>query len=106
MGAVISNYLYQYYDFGALDDGLRNPLSAFEHSASDITSGHGSLVDYATVGGGGYAGYSAGRYALGGSAAAEGVVTTEAIETTGILAEVGEAALGIAETIGPLAILI
>ena len=51
MGAVMSNYIYQSYDLGAVDDALRNPLSAFEHSASDVASEKGSLIDYVIVGG-------------------------------------------------------
>ena len=105
MSALISNYIYQSYDFGALDDTLRNPLSAFEHSVSDIASGKGSLVDYGIVGGTGYAGYS-GYTALSGSgaAASEGVVATE--ESAGLLAESGAGALEVAEMISPLAILL
>ena len=106
MGALISNYIYQSYDFGALDDTLRNPLSAFEHSVSDIANGKGSLVDYGIVGGSSYATYSAGSYALSGSSAAasEGVVATE--ESAGLLAELGAGALEVAEMISPLAILL
>ena len=58
VGAFISNYIYQSYGFGALDDALRSPLSAFEHSVSDIASGKASLVDYSIVAGTGYAGYA------------------------------------------------
>ena len=104
MGALISNYIYQSYDFGALDDTLRNPLSAFEHSVSDIASGKGSLVDYEIVGGAGYAGFSASSYALGSGATADGVVATE--ESAGLLAELEAGALEVAEMISPLAILL
>ena len=105
MGSLMSNYIYQSYDFGALDDGLRNPLSAFKHSIKDVASGHGSLIDYAIVGGGGYARYS-GYTALSGSgsAAAEGVVASE--ESAGLLAELGAGALKTVEMLAPLAILI
>ena len=105
--AIFANYIYLLYDIGSLDGTVRDSISGLVKAASDIASGHGSLVDYGLVGGAEYAGYSASSYALGGSGvAAEGVVATEAVETTGLLAEVGKAALGIAETIGPLAILI
>ena len=106
MGALISNYIYQSYDFGALDDTLRNPLSVFEHSISDIASGKGFLVDYGIVGGTGYAGYS-GYTVISGSgaaAASEGVVATE--ESAGSLAELGTGALETIEMLGPLAILV
>ena len=104
MGALISNYIYQSYDFGALDDTLRNPLSAFEHSVSDIASGKGSLVDYGIVRGAGYAGYSASSYALGSGATADGVVATE--ESAGFLAELGAGASETIEMLAPLAILV
>ena len=56
------------------------------------------------MGGAGYAGYSASSYALGGSAAAaEGV---EAVENTGLLAELGAGALETIEILAPLAILV
>ena len=104
IGALLANYLYQNY-LGSLDDAIRDPITGLAKAASDISSGHGSIFDYALVGGAGYAGYSAGSYALGGSgvAAAEGV---EAVETTGILAEVGAGALETIEMLSPLAILV
>ena len=39
VGAVMSNFIYQYYSFGSIDDAVRDPLSAFKHSVSDIASG-------------------------------------------------------------------
>jgi hypothetical protein len=104
MGALVSNYVYQSY-FGALDDTLRNPLSAFEHSDNDIASEKGSLVDYGIVGGTGYAGYS-GYTAISrsGAAASEGVAVTE--ESAGLLAELGTGALETIEMLAPLAILV
>ena len=106
MGALMSNYIYQSYDFGAVDDAIRDPLSAFEHSVSDIASGKGSLIDYGIVGGSSYATYSAGSYALSGSGAAAsgGVVATE--ESAGLLAELGAGALETIEMLAPLAILV
>jgi len=106
VGALISNYIYQSYDFGAVDDAIRDPLSAFEHSVSDIASGKGSLVDYGLVAGTGYAGY-AGYSSLSGSgtaAASEGVVASE--ESAGLLAELGAGALETIEMLAPLAILV
>ena len=105
IGALLANYIYQSYDFGSLDDTIRDPVSGLTKAASDIASGHGSIFDYGIVGGSGYAGCSAGSYALGGSgAAAEGVVSTE--ERAGFLAESSAGALEVADMISPLAILI
>ena len=106
LGCLLANYIYQSYDFGSLDDAIRDPITGLAKAASDISSGHGSIFDYALVGGAGYAGYSAGSYALGGSgvAAAEGVVATE--ESAGLLAELGAGALETIEMLAPLAILV
>ena len=106
IGAFLANQLYLWYDLGSLDDTIRDPITGLAKAASDIASGHGSIFDYGLVGGAGYAGYSASSYALGGSGAAAAAEGVEAAEITGLLAELGEAALGIAETIGPFAILI
>ena len=104
MGALLANYIYQSYDLGSLDDTLRDPISGIAKSASDIASGHGSIFDYGIVGGAGYAGYSAGSYALGGSGAAATEVTAE--ESAGLLAELGAGALETVEMLAPLAILV
>jgi len=99
MGALLANYIYQSYDFGSLDDTIRDPITGLANAASDIASGHGSLVDYGLVGGAGYAGYSAGSYALGGSGAA---AATEVTESAGLLAELGAGALETVEMLAPL----
>ena len=99
VGALISNYIYQSYDFGSLDDTIRDPITGLANAASDIASGHGLLVDYGLVGGAGYAGYSAGTYALGGSGAA---AATEVTESAGLLAELGAGALETVEMLAPL----
>lgn len=102
VGCLVSNYIYQSHNFGATDDTLRNPLSAFEHNASDIASGKGFLVDQTIVGGAGYAGYSIlGR---SGAAATEGVVATK--ESAGLLDELGAGALETIEMLAFLAILV
>jgi hypothetical protein len=102
MGAIFANYIHQSYDFGSLDDTLRDPISGLAKVASDIASGHGSIFDYGLVGGAGYAGYSASSYALGGSAA----TATEGVESAGLLAELGAGALETVEMLAPLAILV
>ena len=89
MGAIFANFIYQSYDFGSLDDTLRDPISGLAKAASDIASGNGSIFDYGLVGSAGYAGYSASSYALGGSAA----TATEGVESAGLLAELGAGAL-------------
>lgn len=93
------------YGVDSLDETIRNPITGLANAASNIASGHGSIFDYGLVRGSGYAGY-AGYTAFSGSSAtaAEGVEATK--ESAGLLAKSGEAALGIAETIGPLAILV
>ena len=106
MGALISNYIYQSYDFGALMMLLEIHYLHSNTVSVTLQVGQGSSVDYGLVGGAGYAGYSAGSYALGGSgaAAAEGVVATE--ESAGLLAELGAGALETIEMLAPLAILV
>ena len=106
MGAILANHIYSSYGFGSLDDTIRDPISGLAKAASDIAKGHGSIFAYVIVGAGGYAGYSASTYALGGSgaAAAEGVVATE--ESVGLLAELGAGALETVEMLAPLAILV
>ena len=103
IGALLANYIYQSYDFGSLDDTIRDPVTGLANAASDIASGHGSLVDYGLVGGAGYAGYSAGTYALGGSGTA---AAAEVTESAGLLAELGAGALETVEMLAPLAILV
>ena len=106
MGAIVSNYIYQSYDFGSLDDTIRDPITGLAKAASSIASGHGSIFDYGLVGAGGYATYSAGSYALSGSGAtaSEGAVATE--ESAGLLAELGAGALETIEMLALLAILV
>ena len=106
VGALLANYLYQSCDIGSLDDAIRDPITGLAKAASDIASGHGSIFDYGLVGAGGYAGYSASTYALGGSAATatEGIVATE--ESAGLLAELGAGALETVEMLAPLATLV
>ena len=99
IGALLANYIYQSYDFGSLDDTIRDPITGLANAASDIASGHGSLVDYGLVGGAGYAGYSAGSYALGGSGTA---AAAEVTESAGLLAELGAGALETVEMLAPL----
>ena len=103
MGAIFANYIYQSYDFGSLDDTIRDPITGLAKAASDIASGHGSIFDYGLVGGAGYAGYSASSYALGGSGA---TVAAEGVESAGLLAELGAGALETIEMLAPLAILV
>ena len=38
MGALVSNYMYQSYDCGALGDTLRNQSFALQHSSKDIAN--------------------------------------------------------------------
>ena len=45
IGAFLANYIYQSFDFGSLDDTLRDPISGLTKAASDISSGHGSIFD-------------------------------------------------------------
>ena len=106
MGALLANYIYQSYDFGSLDDTIRDPISGLTKAASDIASGHASIFDYGIVAGASYAGYSASSYALGGSGAAVAAEGVEAAETTGLLAELGAGALETVEILAPLAILV
>jgi hypothetical protein len=105
MGALLANYIYQSYDIGSLDDAIRGPISGLAKAASDIASGHGSLVDYGFVGAAGYGGYSAGSYALSGTGAAAATKVT-AEGSAGLLAELGAGALETVEMLAPLAILL
>ena len=102
IGALLANYIYQSYDFGSLDDTIRDPITGLAKAASDIASGHGSIFDYGLVGGAGYAGYSASSF-LGGSGA---TVAAEGVESAGLLAELGAGALETVEMLAPLAILV
>ena len=106
IAAIFANHLYLLYDFGSLDDTIRDPISGLAKAASDIASGHGPIFDYGLVAGSSYATYSAGSYAISGSgaAAAGGVVATE--ESAGLLAELGTGALETIEMLAPLAILV
>ena len=105
LGSLLANYVYTAYDLGSLDDTLRDPISGLAKAASDIASGHGSLVDYGFVGAAGYGGYSAGSYALSGTGAAAATEVT-AEGSAGLLAELGAGALETVEMLAPLAILL